>query len=85
MCSRTPPPWRRAAPCVRAAQLAELGDARQALMRLAALLAEAGRRGPRRPRGAAADEGTYWRGCMEAIDAADVLEMLRSSPTATRR
>jgi hypothetical protein len=65
---------------LRAAQLTELGDARQALMCLGTLLGEIG---------IALvciactveDEGTYWQ-CMEAIDAADesrdrVLEMLR--------
>ncbi|MEU9558346.1 DUF6099 family protein [Streptomyces fumanus] len=65
---------------LRAAQLTELGDARQALMRLATLLAETGMALVALA-SAAADEGTYWQ-CMEAIDAADesrdrVLEMLR--------
>ncbi|MGW3725171.1 DUF6099 family protein [Streptomyces sp. NPDC000851] len=65
---------------LRAAQLAELGDARQALLHLGGLLGEVGIALV----GivcSAPDEGTYWQ-CMEAIDAADesrdrVLEMLR--------
>lgn len=65
---------------LRVAQLTELGDARQALMRLATLLGETGIALV----GAAAaadDEATYWQ-CMETIDATDesrdrVLEMLR--------
>jgi hypothetical protein len=65
---------------LRAARLTELGDAREALLCLAGLLAEVGIAlvGV----ACAADEqGTYWQ-CMEAIDAADesrdrVLEMLR--------
>ncbi|MEV5512182.1 DUF6099 family protein [Streptomyces flaveolus] len=65
---------------LRAAQLTELGDARQALMCLGTLLGEIGIALV----GIACtveDEGTYWQ-CMEAIDAADesrdrVLEMLR--------
>ncbi|MBC9730013.1 DUF6099 family protein [Streptomyces sp. TRM68367] len=65
---------------LRAAQLTELGDARQALIRLGSLLGEVsialvG------IASAADDETTYWQ-CMEAIDAADesrdrVLQMLR--------
>ncbi|MFR0356658.1 DUF6099 family protein [Streptomyces sediminimaris] len=65
---------------LRAAQLTELGDARQALLFLDGLLGEVsialvG------VACAADDEGTYWQ-CMEAIDAADesrdrVREMLR--------
>ncbi|MER5215503.1 DUF6099 family protein [Streptomyces sp. NPDC002838] len=68
------------AEALRAAQLTELGDARQALMYLGGLLGEVsialvGLAS------AADDESTYWQ-CMEAIDAADesrdrVLEMLR--------
>ncbi|MFJ4832627.1 DUF6099 family protein [Streptomyces sp. NPDC088747] len=65
---------------LRAAQLTELGDAREALLCLGCLLAEVGIAlvGV----ACAVDEqGTYWQ-CMEAIDAADesrdrVLEMLR--------
>lgn len=64
---------------LRAAQLTELGDARQALMHLGSLLGEVGIAlvGV----ASSADETTYWQ-CMEAIDAADesrdrVLEMLR--------
>ncbi|MEG3629907.1 DUF6099 family protein [Streptomyces poriticola] len=65
---------------LRAAQLTELGDARQALMRLGALLGEIGI-ALVGIACAADDEGTYWQ-CMEAIDAADecrdrVQEMLR--------
>ncbi|MET9151267.1 DUF6099 family protein [Streptomyces griseoflavus] len=65
---------------LRAAQLTELGDARQALMCLGGLLGEVGI-----ALVAVAcsvdDEAMYWQ-CMEAIDAADesrdrVLEMLR--------
>lgn len=64
----------------RAAQLTELGEARQALMCLGGLLGEVGIALV----GIACsvdDEATYWQ-CMEAIDAADesrdrVLEMLR--------
>ncbi|MBG0851865.1 hypothetical protein I2W78_08410 [Streptomyces spinoverrucosus] len=65
---------------LRAAQLTELSDARQALLHLGSLLGEVsialvG------ITCAAPDEGTYWQ-CMEAIDAADesrdrVREMLR--------
>ncbi|MGY6025691.1 DUF6099 family protein [Streptomyces spinosirectus] len=65
---------------MRAAQLTELGDARQALLCLGGLLGEVsialvG------VACAAGEEGTYWQ-CMEAIDAADeardrVREMLR--------
>lgn len=65
---------------LRAAQLTELGDARQALLCLGGLLGEVsialvG------VACAADEEGTYWQ-CMEAIDAADesrdrVREMLR--------
>ncbi|AZM59480.1 MULTISPECIES: DUF6099 family protein [unclassified Streptomyces] len=65
---------------LRAAQLSELGEARQALMHLGGLLGEVGIALV----GIACsvdDEATYWQ-CMEAIDAADesrdrVLEMLR--------
>jgi hypothetical protein len=65
---------------LRAAQLTELGDARQALSYLGGLLGEVGIALV----GLACavdDEGTYWQ-CMEAIDAADesrdrVREMLR--------
>ncbi|MFF4086249.1 DUF6099 family protein [Streptomyces nigra] len=65
---------------LRAAQLTELGDARQALMNLGSLLGEAGI-ALVGVASSADDETTYWR-CMEAIDAADesrdrVLEMLR--------
>ncbi|MFH0516238.1 DUF6099 family protein [Streptomyces sp. M41] len=65
---------------LRAAQLTELGDARQALMHLGSLLAEVGIALVGMA-SAAADETTYWQ-CMEAIDAADesrdrVREMLR--------
>jgi hypothetical protein len=65
---------------LRAAQLTELGDARQALVRLGTLLGETGIALVALA-SAAADEATYWQ-CMEAIDAADesrdrVLEMLR--------
>ncbi|WP_320777953.1 DUF6099 family protein [Streptomyces sp. CRN 30] len=65
---------------LRAAQLTELGDARQALLCLGGLLGEVGI-ALVGTACAAADEATYWQ-CMEAIDAADeardrVLEMLR--------
>ncbi|MEU4087799.1 DUF6099 family protein [Streptomyces aureus] len=65
---------------LRAARLTELGDAREALLCLGALLAEVGI-ALVAVACAADDEGTYWQ-CMEAIDAADesrdrVLEMLR--------
>jgi hypothetical protein len=65
---------------LRAAQLTELGDAREALLCLGGLLGEVGI-ALVGIACAAADEGTYWQ-CMEAIDAADesrdrVLEMLR--------
>ncbi|MFJ6818423.1 DUF6099 family protein [Streptomyces avermitilis] len=65
---------------LRAAQLTELGDAREALLDLGDLLAEVGM--ALVALASAADgEGTYWQ-CMEAIDAADesrdrVREMLR--------
>lgn len=64
---------------LRAAQLTELGDARQVLLCLGGLLGEVGIALVGLAC-AAADEGTYWQ-CMEAIDAADesrdrVLEML---------
>lgn len=65
---------------LRAARLTELGDARQALRGLGALLGEVGI--ALVAVACAADgEGTYWQ-CMEAIDAADesrdrVREMLR--------
>ncbi|MCZ9347942.1 DUF6099 family protein [Streptomyces sp. TRM76130] len=64
---------------LRAAQLTELGDARQTLMRLCTLLAETGIALVALAC-AADDEGTYWQ-CVEAIDAADesrdrVLRML---------
>ncbi|WP_327432413.1 MULTISPECIES: DUF6099 family protein [unclassified Streptomyces] len=65
---------------LRAAQLTELGDAREALLCLGGLLGEVGI-ALVGIASAADDEGTYWQ-CMEAIDAADesrdrVLEMLR--------
>ncbi|MGP4007764.1 DUF6099 family protein [Streptomyces sp. 4N124] len=65
---------------LRAAQLSELGDARQALMYLGGLLGEVGI-ALVGIASSADDEATYWQ-CMEAIDAADesrdrVLEMLR--------
>ncbi|WP_155056090.1 DUF6099 family protein [Streptomyces blattellae] len=65
---------------LRAAQLTELGDARQALMYLGSLLGEVGI-ALVGIASSADDESTYWQ-CMEAIDAADesrdrVLEMLR--------
>ena len=63
-----------------AAQLTDLGDARQALLYLGGLLGEVGIALVGLAC-AADDESTYWQ-CMEAIDAADesrdrVLEMLR--------
>ena len=65
---------------LRAAQLTELGDAREALLCLGGLLGEVGI-ALVGVACAADDEATYWQ-CMEAIDAADesrdrVLEMLR--------
>ncbi|MDN3021434.1 DUF6099 family protein [Streptomyces sp. S.PB5] len=65
---------------LRAAQLTELGDARQALVCLGGLLGEVGIALVGLAC-AADDEGMYWQ-CMEAIDAADesrdrVLWMLR--------
>ncbi|MGW3661612.1 DUF6099 family protein [Streptomyces sp. NPDC005141] len=65
---------------LRAAQLTELGDARECLLCLGGLLGEVGI-ALVGIACAADDEGTYWQ-CMEAIDAADesrdrVLEMLR--------
>jgi hypothetical protein len=65
---------------LRAAQLTELGDARQALTYLGGLLGEVGIALVGLA-SAADDESTYWQ-CMETIDAADesrdrVLEMLR--------
>ncbi|KUN90379.1 hypothetical protein AQJ66_00320 [Streptomyces bungoensis] len=65
---------------LRAAQLTELDDARQALLCLGGLLGEVGMALVGMA-SAATDETTYWQ-CMEAIDAADesrdrVLEMLR--------
>jgi hypothetical protein len=65
---------------LRAAQLTELGDARQALLCLGGLLGEVGIALVGLAC-AADDETTYWQ-CMEAIDAADesrdrVLQMLR--------
>ncbi|MFI6333491.1 DUF6099 family protein [Streptomyces sp. NPDC050535] len=65
---------------LRAAQLTELGDAREALLCLGCLLGEVGI-ALVGVACAADDQGTYWQ-CMEAIDAADesrdrVLEMLR--------
>ncbi|GAA1433237.1 DUF6099 family protein [Streptomyces thermospinosisporus] len=65
---------------LRAAQLTELGDARQSLTDLGGLLGEVGMALVGLAC-AADDEATYWQ-CMEAIDAADesrdrVLEMLR--------
>ncbi|MFF7447896.1 MULTISPECIES: DUF6099 family protein [unclassified Streptomyces] len=64
---------------LRAAQLTELGDARQVLLCLGGLLGEVGIALVGLAC-AADDEGAYWQ-CMEAIDAADeardrVLEML---------
>ncbi|GGS63709.1 DUF6099 family protein [Streptomyces griseoviridis] len=64
---------------LRAAQLTELGDARQTLVRLGTLLAETGI-ALVAIACAVDDEGTYWQ-CVEAIDAADesrdrVLHML---------
>ncbi|MEU3249839.1 DUF6099 family protein [Streptomyces sp. NPDC006997] len=64
---------------LRAAQLTDLGDARQTLLRLGGLLGEVGI-ALVGITCAAPDEGTYWQ-CMEAIDAADesrdrVVEML---------
>jgi hypothetical protein len=65
---------------LRAAQLTELDDARQALLALGGLLGEVGI-ALVGVASAADDEARYWQ-CMEAIDAADesrdrVLEMLR--------
>ncbi|MET7383574.1 DUF6099 family protein [Streptomyces sp. NPDC005526] len=65
---------------LRAAQLTELDDARQALLCLDGLLGDVGI-SLVGIASAAADEGVYWQ-CMEAIDAADesrdrVREMLR--------
>ncbi|MFC3574776.1 DUF6099 family protein [Streptomyces yaanensis] len=65
---------------LRAAQLTDLGDAREALLDLGTLLVELGM-ALVAVASAADDEGTYWQ-CMEAIDAADesrdrVKEMLR--------
>ncbi|KAF5994265.1 MULTISPECIES: DUF6099 family protein [Streptomyces] len=65
---------------LRAAQLTELGDARESLLCLGGLLGEVGI-ALVGIACAADDQGTYWQ-CMEAIDAADesrdrVLEMLR--------
>ncbi|MEW2115304.1 DUF6099 family protein [Streptomyces sp. NPDC005474] len=65
---------------LRAAQLTELGDARQTLVCLGNLLGEAGI-ALVGIASAAEDETTYWQ-CMESIDAADesrdrVVEMLR--------
>ncbi|WP_367320322.1 DUF6099 family protein [Streptomyces sp. HUAS ZL42] len=65
---------------LRAAQLTELDDARQALLGLGGLLGEVGI-ALVGVASSADDEATYWQ-CMEAIDAADesrdrVLEMLR--------
>ncbi|MGI5458710.1 DUF6099 family protein [Streptomyces sp. CA-249302] len=65
---------------LRAAQLTDLGDARQALLGLGGLLGEVGIALVGLAC-AADDEGTYWQ-CMEAIDAADesrdrVRDMLR--------
>ncbi|MFF1739238.1 DUF6099 family protein [Streptomyces mirabilis] len=65
---------------LRAAQLTELGDARESLLCLGGLLGEVGI-ALVGIACAAHDQGTYWQ-CMEAIDAADesrdrVLEMLR--------
>ncbi len=65
---------------LRAAQLTELGDAHESLLRLGVLLGEVGIALVGLASGAG-DEATYWQ-CMEAIDAADeardrVLEMLR--------
>ncbi|MEN3584448.1 MULTISPECIES: DUF6099 family protein [unclassified Streptomyces] len=54
---------------LRAAQLTDMGDARQALMRLGALLGEIGI-ALVGIACSADDEATYWQ-CVEAIDAAD--------------
>lgn len=80
-CGVLDPPETAADPeTLRAAQLTELGDARQALLCLGGLLGEVGIALVGLA-SAAGDERTYWQ-CMEAIDAADeardrVLEMLR--------
>ncbi|MEU1274822.1 DUF6099 family protein [Streptomyces sp. NPDC005799] len=73
---------------LRAAQLTELGDARQALSYLGGLLGEVGIALVGLAC-AADDEGTYWQ-CMEAIDAADesrdrVREMLRKLTDGEQR
>ena len=73
---------------LRAAQLTELGDARQALNYLGGLLGEVGIALVGLAC-AADDEGTYWQ-CMEAIDAADesrdrVREMLRKLTDVDQR
>lgn len=71
---------RLAVGALRASQLTELGDARQALLSLGGLLGEVGIALVGLA-SAADDETTYWQ-CMEAIDAAEesrdrVREMLR--------
>ncbi|MGW2236428.1 DUF6099 family protein [Streptomyces sp. NPDC001759] len=73
---------------LRAAQLTELGDARQALLCLGGLLGEVGIALVGLAC-AAADEATYWQ-CMEAIDAADesrdrVRDMLRKLAEGEQR
>ncbi|MFE7857405.1 DUF6099 family protein [Streptomyces sp. NPDC101209] len=73
---------------LRAAQLTELGDARQALLCLGGLLGEVGIALVGLAC-AADDEATYWQ-CMEAIDAADesrdrVRDMLRKLAEAEQR
>ncbi|ALV32793.1 DUF6099 family protein [Streptomyces sp. CdTB01] len=73
---------------LRAAQLTELGDARQALLCLGGLLGEVGIALVGLAC-AAHDEATYWQ-CMEAIDAADesrdrVRDMLRKLAEAEQR
>jgi hypothetical protein len=73
---------------LRAAQLTELGDARQTLGYLGGLLGEVGIALVGLAC-AANDEGTYWQ-CMEAIDAADesrdrVREMLRKLTDGEQR
>ncbi|MER8012224.1 DUF6099 family protein [Streptomyces sp. NPDC094149] len=73
---------------LRAAQLTELGDARQALLCLGGLLGEVGIALVGLAC-AADDEATYWQ-CMEAIDAADesrdrVRDMLRKLAEGEQR
>ncbi|MGW2523116.1 DUF6099 family protein [Streptomyces sp. NPDC001617] len=73
---------------LRAAQLTDLGDARQALLCLGGLLGEVGIALVGLAC-AVADEATYWQ-CMEAIDAADesrdrVRDMLRKLAEGDQR